>query len=244
VTSESLEVTIARGDAVVDAVAARVEEELAPAIRRVWLQEVDALRSDLRGWLQRVAEEEGAWRPLHFELAFGMPHGAERDPASRDLPVRVLERLDLRGAIDLVEEDRSGSRLRVTDHKTGRARAERGLVVGKGEVLQPLLYALAAEHAVPGPRRPVAAGRLFYCTQRGGYETVEVEVTPAGRTAVLEVIEAVDEAVEEGRLPAAPREQACVWCDYRLVCGPYEEQRASRKRREPLERLERIRIMR
>ena len=232
---------IAHGDAVVELVAARAEEELAPAIRRVWLQEVDALRSDVRGWLQRVAEEEGSWVPLHFELAFGMAHGEERDPASRDEPVRVLDRLRLRGAIDLIEQDRSGSRLRVTDHKTGRARTERGLVVGKGEVLQPLLYALAAEQAVPGPPRPVTSGRLFYCTQRGGYETVEVETTPGGRTAVLEVLDTIDEAVTTGRLPAAPREGACAWCDYLLVCGPYEELRVSRKRREPLERLDRIR---
>jgi ATP-dependent helicase/nuclease subunit B len=244
VTSENLERAISRCDAVLATVAGRVEEELAPAIRRVWLQEVDDLRSDLRGWLQRVAEDEGAWRPLHFELAFGMPHGQERDPASRDEPVRVLDRLSLRGAIDLVEEDRAGSRLRVTDHKTGRARTERGLVVGKGEVLQPLLYALAAEQALPGPERRVSSGRLFYCTQRGGYETVEVELGTAGRSAVLEVVEAVDEAIADGRLPAAPREGACLWCDYRLVCGPYEEQRVARKRGDALARLERIRSMR
>ncbi|HUP25502.1 MAG TPA: PD-(D/E)XK nuclease family protein [Thermoanaerobaculia bacterium] len=244
VTSENLERAISRCDAVLTTVAERVEEDLAPAIRRVWLQEVDDLRSDLRGWLQRVAEDEGSWRPLHFELAFGMPHGQERDPASRDEPVRVLDRLSLRGAIDLVEEDRAGGRLRVTDHKTGRARAERGLVVGKGEVLQPLLYALAAEQALPGPERSVSAGRLFYCTQRGGYEAVEVELGTAGRSAVLEVVEAVDEAIADGRLPAAPREGACMWCDYRLVCGPYEEQRVARKRGDALARLERIRSMR
>jgi ATP-dependent helicase/DNAse subunit B len=244
VTSENLERVISRCDAVLATVAARIEEELAPAIRRVWEQEVDDLRSDLRGWLQRVAEDEGSWRPLHFELAFGMTHGQERDPASRDEPVRVLDRLSLRGAIDLVEEDRAGGRLRVTDHKTGRARAERNLLVGKGEVLQPLLYALAAEQALPGPERSVSAGRLFYCTQRGGYEAVEVELGTAGRSAVLEVVETVDEAIADGRLPAAPREGACLWCDYRLVCGPYEEQRVARKRGDALARLERIRSMR
>jgi len=35
--------------------------------------------------------------------------------------------------------------------------------------------------------------------------------------------------VASGFLVSAPAPRACERCDYRLVCGPYEEQRASRK---------------
>ena len=48
----------------------------------------------------------------------------------------------------------------------------------------------------------------------------------------------IDEAIARGFLPAAPRKDGCRWCDYRLVCGPYEESRVkNRKRRAELEPL-------
>ncbi len=63
--------------------------------------------------------------------------------------------------------------MRVTDHKTGKVRANHGVVVGGGKVLQPVLYALAAEKLL-GHR--VEAGRLYYCTSAGGYEERVVEI--------------------------------------------------------------------
>ncbi|HVS13309.1 MAG TPA: PD-(D/E)XK nuclease family protein [Thermoanaerobaculia bacterium] len=231
-----------RADEVIERVAAQVEEELAPAIPRVWKGELDSLRNDLRGWLHRVAEEGAGWRPLHFELAFGLPPGADRDPASREEPVTVLGRARLRGAIDLVEIDGAGERLRVVDHKTGRAREERDLVVGGGEVLQPLLYALAAEQILgEGGRLQVVAGRLFYCTLRGGYRILEVPLDLRGRNAIGDVLEVVDGAFAAGFFPAAPREGACRWCDFRPVCGPHEELRVRRKEKVSLEALDELR---
>ena len=44
----------------------------------------------------------------------------------------------------------------------------------------------------------------------------------------------VDKAVADGFLPAAPREKACAWCDFRTVCGPYEELRVRGKDRRGL----------
>ena len=46
--------------------------------------------------------------------------------------------------------------------------------MGRGAYLQPLLYALAAEQLLGGK---VECGRLFYCTQRGGYEDFELNLT-------------------------------------------------------------------
>jgi hypothetical protein len=39
----------------------------------------------------------------------------------------------------------------------------------------------------------------------------------------------IDNAIGNGVLPAAPREDACGRCDYSVVCGPYEEERVLRK---------------
>jgi hypothetical protein len=41
----------------------------------------------------------------------------------------------------------------------------------------------------------------------------------------------IDRGVELGFLAASPDEGACAYCDYRPVCGPMEERRATRKNR-------------
>lgn len=51
-------------DRTVKRVADEAYEELAPAIDRVWLDSIEAMRSDLRVWLQKVAEQDG-WIPIH-----------------------------------------------------------------------------------------------------------------------------------------------------------------------------------
>ena len=66
------------------------------------------------------------------------------DPRSRKEPVEIEGGFRLQGSIDLVERHSSGV-LRVVDHKTGRVPEPRPEMVGSGEVLQPVLYALAAE---------------------------------------------------------------------------------------------------
>jgi len=54
----------------------------------------------------------------------------------------------------------------------------------------------------------------------------------------------VDGALGAGFLPAAPDLRECEWCDYRRVCGPYEERRSAIKPRARLESLLRLRAMR
>lgn len=221
-----LEPALERLDRVIERVASVERDRLAPAIERVWHNEIQELRIDLRGWLRALADDS-AWAPTHFELAFGLP-GDERDTrdrASSDQPAEVAGGFLVRGSIDLVES--SGSTLRVTDHKTGRAAAKDGVVVGGGGVLQPLLYALAAERLLG---RPVEAGRLWYATRKGGYVERRVEASPEHRDRLREVLEIVDRAVEEVFFPALPAPDACRYCDYRLVCGPDEELRAAVKR--------------
>lgn len=224
-------------DATFEELVPRFAEELAPAIERVWSTEMDGLRNDLRGWLSQMAQSGARWTPRHFELAFGLSPDDSRDPASVEAPVAVMAGIRLRGAIDLVEIDRRGARLRVTDHKTGRAPTVQRLTVGKGEILQPVLYALAAESLLGSEDLQVSSGRLFYCTQRGGYEELDVELDPSSRSAAEKVLDTVAESLEEGFLPALPRKDACRWCDYRSLCGPYEELRALGKDwRQPLPR--------
>ena len=118
-------------------VAERKHEELAPAIERVWLDGIESIRADLREWMRRMTAAPD-YCPERFELAFGLADRKQADPASVDEPVPLAAAINLRGSIDLIERG-PGARLRVTDHKTGRVRAEKNLVIGGGKSLQPLV---------------------------------------------------------------------------------------------------------
>lgn len=227
-------------DEVYDEIVMKWEEDLAPAIPQVWRSEIESLRTDLRGWVQKLTDIQAEWLPVHFEYAFGLPPGParemERDPDSLSEAVVILDGMKLRGSIDLVEEHAKNGIIRVTDHKTGRAPWSEPRYVGKGEILQPLLYALAAEQMLG---KPVRSGVLFYCTQRGNYKSVEVPLNSEGRKWISQVIKTIDGAIQQGVLPAAPRKDACRICDYEMVCGPNEERRLKEKkaRLDPLEDL-------
>jgi hypothetical protein len=131
------------------------------------------------------------------------------------VPISLDCGLTLRGSIDLVERRADGA-LRATDYKTGRARAKPGATI-------------------------VEAGRLYYCTSAGGFEEVSIPLGDEARRAAGVVAEVIGKALREGFLPAAPEPGACSFCDYRVVCGPYEEMRTARK---SPERLAALRVLR
>ena len=212
-------------DRIVASVARQAYEDLAPAIDRVWQDEIEAMRADLRIWLQKVAEQDG-WVPVHFEFGFGFAPNEERDAASYPDPVVLAGGAKLHGVVDLVERSEDESRWRITDHKTGKDYTRKGLVVGKGEYLQPVLYALAVEAAL---QRPVVEGRLFYCTTAGGFSERSIPLDAVARHSAEVVLRTVDEAIAARFLVPAPRDEACAYCDFQPVCGPYEQIRLGRK---------------
>jgi RecB family exonuclease len=232
-------------DELVERVAAQRRDEFAPAIERVWEDGVASVRADLGEWLKRMAEEEGDWVPWRFELGFGLPPGHparggdQQDPHSRAEPVALEGGVLLRGKIDLLERNQRGE-LRVTDHKTGRARVEKGAVVAGGQSLQPILYAMAVRQLYGAP---VQGGRLHYCTVAGGFEERVVPLTPQTEKLAHRVLRSIQLGLERGFLPAAPQPDGCRWCDYREVCGPYEEQRVRRKDPRALEDLIALRAL-
>ena len=230
-TEASLGAALATLERILEKVAGEYHERLAPAIERVWRDEIADIARDLRVWARKLPEAAG-WVPAYFEYSFGLPKelAAEgRDPASRAEPVVVDGRFKLRGSVDLIEQ-KSGA-LRVTDHKTGKNRTTWRTVIGGGAILQPVLYSLAVQDALG---LPVTSGRLFYCTAPGGFADHEIPINESTRRTGLEALEIVDRAIELGFLPAAPADRACTWCDFRTVCGPHEEVRVKHKTPEKL----------
>lgn len=224
VSPERLAAALAQLETILAEVAAEFRDKLAPAIPRVWEAEIDGLRTDLRGWLHFVASNESDWEPVYFEREFDV----------------VLPEAHLHGRVDVLE--RSGEAWRVVDYKTGKPPEKPPLTVGGGKILQPLLYALAAQHDLGVP---VAAGRLMYATQRGGYKPLEIRVDARARMVAAHLLAGMDSMIAGGFLPPKPEQDACKFCDYRVVCGPYEPRRIAKKdqRDERLETLTEIRGM-
>ncbi|WP_437814013.1 PD-(D/E)XK nuclease family protein [Sorangium sp. So ce1078] len=242
VSVASLDDARAELDRALDRVAARYADELAPAIQRVWDDGIASVRADLREWLRRAAEDRD-WEPIHFELSFGLPRRlATRDPGSSDQPVELDCGVRLRGSIDLVERSVWGA-MRATDYKTGKARAPRDAVVSGGGTLQPVLYALALEKLMP-PGTQVESGRLYYCTSAGGFTEVPIYLDARAREAAAQVAGIIGDAIDRAALLPMPAEGACAQCDYRPVCGPYEELRTGKIKRRDIDQRRRLEQLR
>ena len=207
-------------------VSKQAKDDLAPAIDRVWNDELASMARDLRAWLEGLSHDGEDWTPERFEFAFGLPGDLGRDPRSVAEPALVDGRFLIRGSIDLVERRNDGSSLRVTDHKTGKNRTTLATMVDGGRVLQPILYGMALEQ-ITGDR--VEEGRLSYCTAVGGFTVHPIVLDEVSRRRALEVLEVIDRAIEHGTLAARPAEGACARCDFIAVCGTDEERRTRRK---------------
>ena len=225
-------------DEALETTASAYKERLAPAIDRVWRDEIAAIGRDLRVWIRKLPES-APWTPEYFEYSFGLEDEG-RDERSQREPVLIDGRFILRGSVDVIETKQGSLELRITDHKTGRNRTTPRTVIGGGTTLQPIIYGLAVEKILG---RPVREGRLFFATTAGGFAEHPVPLSEANRRAGLEALEIIDRAIELGFLPAAPAERACTWCDFRSICGPDEPRHVARKAAELLGDLTALRGM-
>jgi hypothetical protein len=204
------------------------KDRLSPAIDRVWKDEMASMTSDLRIWLDKLADEGADWTPERFEFSFGLADTLGRDERSRAEPALVDGRFKLRGSIDMIERHRKTGFLRITDHKTGRNRTREGqTIVDGGKILQPVLYGLAVKALEP--EQTVFSGRLFYCTSAGDFKSYEIPLMGEAPARGIEVLDIIDRAIERGTLGPRPAADACGYCDFLTVCGRREEARTRHK---------------
>ncbi len=242
-TDANLEQAQAVADELVTRVAGEYEDRLRPPILRVWQDAVGAIRRDIHEWVRRLPADGAHWTPARVEIGVGFAGGFGRDDASQREDAVLPDGTRMHGVVDLLERG-PGDEWRITDYKTGRYRLAANVVVNGGRTLQPILYAMAVEAAFGGR---VTASRLYYCTDEGGYEEHPWAITGASgeatRKAGLEVLAIIDHAIQEGRLPAAPSEEACHWCDFAAVCGPSAQSLPRRKDSRALAELTHLRRM-
>ena len=184
-------------------VGAECAEMLAPAIERVWQDEIEEIRRDLGIWLQRIAAETdaGAWQPeMLLEFSFGL---SDEGPGSSAVcRIRSSSTDDSSCAVrsvDLIEHPRGPCALPRDRPQTGRNRSNKDLIVGGGGTLQPVLYAWRSRQGLgqAGRRRPLV---LRHDRRRMRANTAST--SPITRRQGIEVLQIIDRAVE-GRLPRA-----------------------------------------
>ena len=161
------------------------------------------------------------WQPVAGELSFGRPLDDAQDPRSVPTPLKAISDFTFIGSIDLIEQNSHGA-YRVTDYKTGRAPYPPASSGWRRAHLQPLIYALAAATLLT---KPVVGGRLPYAAMRGTYKEILIALSESSKQALLKVLDGIDASIRSGFLPAAPKQDACLGCDYIPVCGQYEEDR-------------------
>ena len=167
------------------------------------------------------------WTPQFSELSFGLRDPAGRDPRSRKEPVEIEGGFRLQGSIDLVERHVRAACCAwwITRPAASPIRGRRWWAVG--EVLQPALYALAAEKMLG---EPVAFGRLYYSTIAQNYAAIDVPLSTIGRaSAPQQVLRMIDDAIATASCRPLRARTAARRCEYLPVCGPYEEERVGEK---------------
>ena len=132
VRPDNLATALRVGEEIFNRIAEEFRELLAPAIERIWRDELARVRTDLRGWLRRESEAPGGWVPHGYEFTFGMKPQGPADPSSVLDEAVLASGLRLRGAIDLVEK-RADGKVRVTDYKSGRVRVPQARSFSEGK---------------------------------------------------------------------------------------------------------------
>ena len=227
-------------DAVLDRVAAEYAETLAPAIERVWRDEVDELRRDLGIWVQKRGRRAGlAAGVLRVQLRAERRRPRSAQPAGSGRWSTAASCCADRS----ISSSTAPISICCASPITRPARTAR-IPTSSSAAARRCSRCSTASPSSRGSARRSFAGRLFYATTVGGFVEHEIPINDYTRGQGLQVLEIIDRAVETGFLPAAPAERACTWCDFRPVCGPREEERTKRKARERLADLEALRSMR
>ena len=169
-----------------------------------WQRDKQVFLDDLREFSQFDFDQrtDSATSPIASELRFGLPTS---DQGAIAIALPDGRTLNLRGAIDRVDEDADGNLL-VIDYKTGSARNYKKLdedPLGGGTSLQLLLYALAARQLLNRADAPTF-GSYWFVTRKGGFEPHGYSITPELEAEGLRTVASIIDCIESGMFPAHP----------------------------------------
>ena len=173
-------------------------------VASLWRRREMMLAAELDRWFaEDSADFDAGWRPAATELGFGRSDG---DGSVVEIPFEVSTSTGaatvlLAGSIDRLDV-RAGTQ-RVTDYKTGKppeaeARPTADDPTLRGTRFQLPLYAAAAQSA---GRAPVSGARYWYCTERGEFEQISLDITEDVMDRVREDVGHLIDALQRGWFP-------------------------------------------
>ena len=173
-------------------------------VASLWRRREILLAAELDRWFSEdEADFRAGWEPTATELGFGRraPDGSVTEIPFEVTTSRGTTTVLLAGSIDRLDE--RGRSQRVTDYKTGtppaaeeRPREEDPTI--SGTRFQLPLYAAAAESARDLPVREV---RYWYCTERGEFERISLDVTVELMDRVRADVGNLVDALQRGWFP-------------------------------------------
>ncbi|MGQ9711534.1 MAG: PD-(D/E)XK nuclease family protein [Desulfotomaculales bacterium] len=202
----------------------RMLEIVPPPSEVVLAQEKRGIYRSLRAFLRAEEENRDKSRPLYYEVPFGLGPEAVRE-AGLGLPGPVTLHLPdgssvkLRGKIDRLDETDHG--YLVLDYKTGSHKTFREEdYVRRGRQLQHALYAIAAEEILRREGKAAAVvpeAGYYFATEKGdGWRVLRSQ---ANRAEALRAAKLLFDLLRNGTFVVAEDGDACVFCDYGVVCG-------------------------
>ena len=198
--------------------------------RLIQLQVQEALLN----WLNEIQQEGNTYRPLMFEMSFGMDG---KPPVAINL---MGQKLLLRGRIDRVDETAAEDpELRIIDYKSGKCYLkEKDLSVrfNYGRNLQPGIYAIAASKALG---KPVAESGYCYLDVGHAGRHMKSIVIPWNshrRKELEDIISGLVACISSGFFPPGDGK---LWTEEENLLGAFGSSRISRtssdKKWEPFE---------
>lgn len=193
------------------------------------------LSSVLRRYLEMAyAREDDAWRPAHFELAFGSARGEEEESSQPAFPAFTLvldngESIILSGRVDRIDLTATGGAARIIDYKSGAVPA--ASAIHGGTSIQLGIYALALEEGIlPGTTCEeayyVPVGKGNWREALGKNPTREKEKWAQREPNMRASIANAVTAIRAGHFPPLPAGKECHGCGYAKACRRSEARQA------------------
>ena len=226
-------------DAAFATACAEAERRGLTGLPALWAGEQARLREELRSALEAESDDRAGWRPVLFEVAFGIERPGRPDETTAPLVYTLPDgsTLVLRGQIDRIDVSSDGRRARVLDYKTGKLRSPRTPDrLAKGRALQLPVYRLAAETllAAGGPA-DVEEAQYYHVI--GPDAGMRVRFTRAGwaarRADFDRVLTTIVGGIRAGRFFQRPGACARGPCAFDLACGAERARWAEAKRADP-----------
>ncbi len=173
-------------------------------VASLWRRREILLGAELDRWFSEdEVDFEAGWAPAATELGFGRqaPDGSVVQIPFEVTTSRGATSVLLAGSIDRLDE--RGDAQRVTDYKTGKPpesedRPTEDDPTISGTRFQLPLYAAAAEASHDLPVREV---RYWYCTERGEFEQISLDITVDVMAKVREDVGNLVDALQRGWFP-------------------------------------------